>query len=134
MDIIHTYHKTLLKKWILAFTLIISFFVLSGYVNSCIPNGKSVAEITALANKIAALKGGISYKRVALSFYKPKPLYRVVIRLFNLNNGVYLNLLTSRYFYLKRLFTSFKSNIIYFSQQPYSSCQSYLLLSSDNIC
>ena len=134
MSITQTYYETLLKKWILAFTFIISFFVLSGYVNSSIPQGKSVTATTALVNKATALKSGISYKKAALRLYKPKPLYRAAIRLFKLNNWVYLNLLTNRYSYLKRQFISFKPNINYLLQQPSSSRQNYWAPNSGSIC
>jgi hypothetical protein len=124
MGAVHTYYKSQLTKWMLLFTFIISFFVLSGYVKDASPSSKPAPETTILTKKFIALKGGISYKRAALALCKPQLSYRASIKRFNQSNRIYINRVASRYLHLKRLFLSTKSNINYLiKQQPYYTCK-----------
>jgi hypothetical protein len=135
MGVVHTYYKIPLKKWLLAFTFIISFFALSGYVKGYSPNGKSTPETTVLTNKSTALKSGISYKRVALALYKPQPSFLVKTKHFNQNNRTYLNLIASKYAHLKWVYLSIKSNINYLlKQESHFGQEDYTLSGSHIIC
>ncbi|MGN8068989.1 hypothetical protein [Mucilaginibacter sp. SG564] len=60
--------QTTFKKYLLAFSLLLSFFALSGHVSQSIPGGNRVSTTELFANKSFILKGGISYKRAALAF------------------------------------------------------------------
>jgi len=121
----HTYYKTWLNKWVLALTFTISFFALSGYVASSLPNSNSAPGTTVLANK-SVLKGGISYKRVVLALYKLVPSWCLANKYSDQNKHIYRNLLTSKYLHLKHLFLSIKTDIICsLKQQSYSSHRDY---------
>jgi hypothetical protein len=66
----YIYLKTQAKRWLMAFTLLVSFFALSGYVSYSLPNNNRVSDTEVLAVRSSVLKGGISYKRATLLFYK----------------------------------------------------------------
>jgi hypothetical protein len=126
MGIVHTYGKIWLKKLVLVLTFVLSFFAVSGYVDSHLANGKQAPETTVLTNRSIFLKNGISYKSAVLALYKPRPSFPEKTKHFNQNNFIYLNRITSRYAYLKWLFSSIKSNTAYLlKQQTYSTPQDH---------
>ncbi|WP_295719378.1 hypothetical protein [Mucilaginibacter sp.] len=96
------------RQSLLAFSLLISFFAVSGYVSSNLPSSTTTNTEVLAANSVA-LKHGISYKRAFCSFYR--------IRLLNiqLSNNYYQRVLLhnkltiSRYHHLAQLFSAYKS-------------------------
>ena len=54
-------------------TFLLSFFAFSGYVSYSLPNNNRVNDTEVLVLKSSILKGGISYKRASLLFYKDQP-------------------------------------------------------------
>jgi hypothetical protein len=100
------------RQGLLAFSLLISFFAISGYVSSNLSNCTTTNTEVLAANSVV-LKHGISYKRAFCSFYR--------IRLFNIklsdtyNQQVLLHnkLTISRYHHLAQLFSGYKSALDY---------------------
>ena len=107
-----TYLKEAVKKGFLTVTFLVSFFVLSGYVNNSGPNTQ--AAYTELYNSSHfTLKSGISYKRATLSFYKGKPSRFALKTNFNWGISVYNKLAFQRYQHLKGIFLFTKRFVTY---------------------
>jgi hypothetical protein len=96
------------RQGLLAFSLLISFFAVSGYVSSNLPSSTTTNTEVLAANSVV-LKHGISYKRAFCSFYR--------IRLSNvkLNDNysqrvlLHNKLTISRYHHLAQLFSAYRS-------------------------
>jgi hypothetical protein len=97
------------RQGLLAFSLLVSFFAISGYVSSNLPNNIATNTEVLAANSVA-LKHGISYKRAFCSFFR--------IRLFNIKLSdnhnprilLYNKLTISRYHHLAQLFSAYRSD------------------------
>ncbi|MDN5284794.1 MAG: hypothetical protein JWR38_1068 [Mucilaginibacter sp.] len=110
---LHTYLKTRAKRCLLAFTFLVSFFALSGYVSHSLPNNNRVSDTEVSAVRPSVLKGGISYKRASLLFYKSRPSGFLINK--NFTRGVLLfNKLTiTKNRHLKLLFLFTKHAVSY---------------------
>lgn len=107
-----TYLKETIKRGFLAVTFLVSFFVLSGFVN----NNRSSSQVTyteVYRNAHFLLKNGISYKRAALTFYKEKPSRFVLKRNFNRSVSAFNKLTLQQYKHLKQAFLFTKCSITY---------------------
>jgi len=120
--------KLICKKQLLTLVLLLSFFALTGYVNSNRPAGQ-ITNTELPAGKLPALKTAISYKRAYTLFYKneatagciwQKSQAQLVLKHTRLGAG--------RYFHQKRLFCSYKNKIdsrfIPIQAMPHAACTS----------
>ncbi|MEZ2339374.1 hypothetical protein AB6735_27265 [Mucilaginibacter sp. RCC_168] len=105
--------KTSFKKYLLAFSFLLSFFALSGYVSHSTPGSNRVSGTELFTDKNFVLKGGISYKRVALAFYTNTSSYTANGEYTGQRIIIYNRLTLTHYQYLKHLFLSFKHYTTY---------------------
>ena len=95
------------RHGLLAFTLLLSFFATSGYINNNRPATGPVNS-EALAVRETAGGRGISYKRASLAFCSRAAIYLVVKDNPTTRISVYNKIITSRYVHLKHLFLMHK--------------------------
>ena len=117
--------KASFKKYLLAFTFLLGFFALSGYVSHSSTNGNRISGTELFTDKNFFSKGGISYKRAALAFYTNTSSYTAsrknVIQRVNTDN----RLILIRYRYLKYLFLSTKHYFAYPIDHLYHRADQY---------
>jgi len=100
--------KSKANRGLLAFTLLISFFTVSAYVNS----SRVIVNATnteVLADKPFIIKSCIGYKRASLAFYRTVSGQLIFPDAFSVCVLRYNNLVAGRYQHLKRLFFNHKS-------------------------
>jgi len=117
--------KASFKKHLLAFTFLLGFFALSGYVSHNIPGSNRVSGTELFTDKNFVLKGGISYKRAALAFYTNTSSYTVHTEYAGQRIIIYNDLTLTRYRYLKHLFSSTKHYFAYPIDHLYHRADQY---------
>ena len=105
--------KASFKKYLLAFTFLLGFFALSGYVSHNIPGSNRISGTELFTDKSFVLKGGISYKRAALAFYTNTSSYAASKKHTGHRIIIYNDLTLIRYQYLMHLFLSTKHYFAY---------------------
>jgi hypothetical protein len=100
--------KSKVRHGLLALTLLVSFFSISGYINSNRPIAKAT-DTEVLAVKPFALKNGIGYKRASVAFYRAAFVPLDHKQSFGPRILLYDNLVAHKYRHLRLLFLNHKS-------------------------
>ena len=117
--------KASFKKYLLAFTFLLGFFALSGYVSHSSTSGNRISDTELFTDKNFVFKGGISYKRVALAFYNNTPSY-TANRKYTTQRVYADNKLTLiRHRYLNQVFLSTKHYFTYTIDHLYHAADQY---------
>ena len=117
--------KASFKKYLLAFTFLLGFFALSGYVSHNIPGNNRVSGTELFTDKNFVFKGGISYKRAALAFYTNTSSYTANRKNVTQRANTDSRLTLIRYLYLKYLFLSTKHYFAYPIDHLYHTADQY---------
>jgi hypothetical protein len=117
--------KASFKKYLLAFSFLISFFMLSGYVSHSAPGGNRVSGTELFTDKSFVLKGGISYKRAALTSHVDALSYAAYRKHTDQGINIDNKLALTRYRYLSRLFLSAKHHFAYSIDHLYHTADQY---------
>jgi len=117
--------KASFKKYLLAFTFLLGFFALSGYVSHNISGSNRISGTELFTDKYFVLKGGINYKIVALAFYNNTPLHTANRKNVTQRANTESKLTLIRYRYLKYLFSSTKHYFAYPIDHLYHTADQY---------
>ncbi|SDP33642.1 hypothetical protein SAMN05428975_1197 [Mucilaginibacter sp. OK268] len=117
--------KASFKKYLLAFTFLLGFFALSGYVSHSSTSGNRVSDTELFTDKSFVSKGGISYKRAALAFYTNTSSYAASKKYTGHRIIIYNDLTLIRYQYLVHLFLSTKHYFAYPIDHLYHRADQY---------
>ncbi|WP_439697289.1 hypothetical protein ACFGVS_02425 [Mucilaginibacter sp. AW1-7] len=100
--------KNKARHGLLAFTLLLSFFAISGYINNNRPTTGQVNSETPAVRDVAGRRG-ISYKRASLAFCSRTAVHLAVKDNRAARISVHNKLIAGRYVHLMHLFLKHKS-------------------------
>jgi hypothetical protein len=129
----YIYLKTQTRKWLMTFTLLLSFFAISGYVNTTTPNINRIVNTEVLTARLNTLNYSISYKRASTLLFKNKSSGFILREHFDQDVLLHNKLAAGRYKYLKQLFSFTKSTINYPILHQYYTADQHKAVSSFQI-